>query len=109
LPRKKVIPEKKNGKSSFFSSLQGKWAKLRIQPWRDATKRHLHLPYLLLAGVLGLVLLCIGLYSSLRSYAPVAAHEAPTLTPTPFLPATLTPTPFCPFFATDSAPDAHLV
>jgi polyisoprenyl-teichoic acid--peptidoglycan teichoic acid transferase len=35
-------------------------------------------------------------YASLRSYAPVAAREIPTLTATPFLPAALSPTPFNP-------------
>ncbi len=44
-----------------------------------------------------MVVLCSAIYASVRSYAPVAAHEAAaTLTPTPFLPATSTATPFEP-------------
>lgn len=41
-------------------------------------------------------MLCLALYASVRSYAPAAAREIPTTTPTPFLPGTLTPTPFGP-------------
>jgi polyisoprenyl-teichoic acid--peptidoglycan teichoic acid transferase len=47
-------------------------------------------------GVLILALACVGLYAAFGSIAPVAAHEEPTTTPTPFLPATRTPTPFLP-------------
>jgi polyisoprenyl-teichoic acid--peptidoglycan teichoic acid transferase len=47
-------------------------------------------------AVLLLVLACVGVYAAIGSIAPVAAHEEPTATPTPFLPATSTPTPFLP-------------
>jgi polyisoprenyl-teichoic acid--peptidoglycan teichoic acid transferase len=57
-------------------------------------------PYKIGLFALGVVLLiglaCIGIYSMIGSIAPVAAHEEPTTTPTPFLPATRTPTPFLP-------------
>jgi LCP family protein required for cell wall assembly len=56
-------------------------------------KKSLRIRYLLLAIPLGMVLLCAGVYSQVRSYAPMAAREAPTATLTPFLPVTDTPLP----------------
>jgi LCP family protein required for cell wall assembly len=56
-------------------------------------KKHLRVRYLLAVIPLGLVLLCAGLYSQVRSYAPMAARETPTATYTPFLPVTDTPLP----------------
>jgi LCP family protein required for cell wall assembly len=60
-------------------------------------RKHFQFRYILLAGSLGMVVLCSILYFSVRSYAPIAArNELATLTPTPFLPVTITPTPFGP-------------
>jgi LCP family protein required for cell wall assembly len=60
-----------------------------------APGRSLKLPYFLLAGSLGMVCVCCGLYLGVRSYAPFAAPPAePTLTATPFMPALETLTPY---------------
>jgi LCP family protein required for cell wall assembly len=85
---------------SFLGSVRNRLA-LRWQMLRKkGIKSRIPIRYLLLAGFLGLVLLCIILYLSVRSFAPVAMRDQPTLTPTPFHPATLTPTPFGSFLAT---------
>jgi LCP family protein required for cell wall assembly len=85
---------------SIFGAVRGRlarlWQTLRANEWI----RRIPLRYILLAGLLTLMLVCVVLYLSVRSYAPVAARGTPTLTPTPFHPATLTPTPFGAFLAT---------
>lgn len=86
------------------------WLALRWQSLRkEGSKTRIPFRYILLAGFLGMALLCFILYQSVRSYAPVAAHEEPTATPTPFHPATLTPTPFGAYYATpESRPTVEL-
>jgi polyisoprenyl-teichoic acid--peptidoglycan teichoic acid transferase len=64
-----------------------------LEAW---VKRRYKIGLFVLGGVLMLGLVCLGIYSAVSSIAPVAAHEVPTSTPTPFLPATRTPTPFQP-------------
>jgi polyisoprenyl-teichoic acid--peptidoglycan teichoic acid transferase len=75
----------------------GRRIRLPRLPAAGSLRKYLKIRYILLGGSLGMVVLCSILYFSVRSYAPVAAREgAPTLTPTPFLPATSTSTPFGP-------------
>jgi LCP family protein required for cell wall assembly len=87
LGRRIVLRAGAVGKRIHFPSL----------PPAQSLRKFLKIRYLLPAGSLALVLVCFILYSSVRSYAPIAGRVAtPTLTPTPFLPATATSTPFGP-------------
>jgi polyisoprenyl-teichoic acid--peptidoglycan teichoic acid transferase len=72
-----------------------------LEAW---VKRRYKIGLFALGGILLIGLACLGLYSAIGSVAPVAAHEEPTTTPTPFLPATRTPTPFLPVSAAGGIP-----
>jgi LCP family protein required for cell wall assembly len=64
---------------------------LEVEDIEAQAMKRFKIRYLLLAVLVGLVLLCAGLYAGFRSYAPAAPRELATETPTPFGPATETP------------------
>lgn len=63
--------------------------------WNDRylrIKRILRVKLLFPVGFLAVIFLCSTIFADIQSYAPVAAREIPTRTPTPFLPSDRTPT-----------------
>jgi LCP family protein required for cell wall assembly len=96
---KRILATLKDLASRFLRRAGAFGRRLRIPdlPSVQSLRKFLKIRYFILAGSLGMVVVCGILYLSIRSYAPIAARIAtPTLTPTPFLPATITPTPFGP-------------
>jgi polyisoprenyl-teichoic acid--peptidoglycan teichoic acid transferase len=116
-PRKDAILTTRKGRTptshwagSILAAFRSRTDAGQTAPVRPTQGRKIPLRYIILAAALVLALLCVVGYASIRSYAPAAAQEVPTLTATPFLPATITPTPFGPSqgVATETTPEIIL-